>query len=242
MQYPLWEREKFDRENHQNLPYEIEHTYPDYSLYGITNTAYGFLTRGCPRGCDFCIVKHKEGQKSIKVADLSEFWRGQKYIELMDPNTFACHEWPDLLDQLIESKATVNFNQGVDIRIMTPKKIEKLSQVKVKQVHFACDRYEDKPLITKKLKWFQEITGWDRHKVTVYLLTNFNTTFEQDLERVEYVRSLGFQPYIMRYNKQAIKKGDLKNALARYVNTKRIFWSCDTFEQYYREQKQGMWR
>ena len=70
------------------LPYEVEHIYPDYEIYGITDTAYGFLTRGCPRGCDFCIVKDKEGRKSVKVADLSEFWSGQPNIVLLDPNMF----------------------------------------------------------------------------------------------------------------------------------------------------------
>ena len=80
------------------LPEEIEHIYPDYSLYPelCNNTAYGFLTRGCPRGCDFCIVKEKEGQKSHKVADLSEFWNGQKNIVLLDPNMFACPDRKDL--------------------------------------------------------------------------------------------------------------------------------------------------
>lgn len=64
----------------QLLPKEIEHIYPDYSLYPhlCKDTAYGFLTRGCPRGCDFCIVGKKEGRASRKVADLSEFWNGQK--------------------------------------------------------------------------------------------------------------------------------------------------------------------
>ena len=69
------------------LPDEIEHIYQDYSLYSelTKDTAYGFLTRGCPRGCHFCIVAEKEGRKSVKVADLSEWWRGQKIIVLMDP-------------------------------------------------------------------------------------------------------------------------------------------------------------
>lgn len=73
-------KEIYDKSKDSNLPPEIEHIYPDYELYPqlTKDTAFGFLTRGCPRGCDFCIVEHKEGRKSYKVADLTEFWRGQK--------------------------------------------------------------------------------------------------------------------------------------------------------------------
>lgn len=71
-------KEVYDSSKDTPLPYEIEHIYPDYSLYGITDTAYGFLTRGCPRGCSFCHVEEKEGRASRKVADLNEFWDGQK--------------------------------------------------------------------------------------------------------------------------------------------------------------------
>ena len=153
----------------EKLPYEIEHIYPDYDLYGIKNTAYGFLSRGCPRGCDFCVVKHKEGQKTVKVADLSEWWHGQKNIELLDPNILACIDHEDLLKQLIDSKANVNINQGTDIRIMTERKAELLKQIKMKTVHFAWDRYEDKEIILPKLKLFKDVTGWDRRKMIVYV-------------------------------------------------------------------------
>ena len=68
--------EHYCKNEDKPLPDEIEHIYPDYGLYGITDTAYGFLTRGCPRGCDFCIVGKKEGKCSVKVADLQEFYRG----------------------------------------------------------------------------------------------------------------------------------------------------------------------
>ena len=93
-------KETFNQELHSNLPDEIEHSFPDYSLYGITDTAYGFMSRGCPRGCDFCHVKEKEGLKSYKVADLNEFWNGQKYIQLFDPNTLACKDWKDILPMI----------------------------------------------------------------------------------------------------------------------------------------------
>lgn len=75
-------KEVFDKSKDVNLPAEIEHCYPDYSLYPelTKDTAFGFLTRGCPRGCDFCIVEKKEGKCSIKVADLHEFWGGRRIL------------------------------------------------------------------------------------------------------------------------------------------------------------------
>lgn len=217
----------------EKLPEEIEHIYPDYKLYPqFKNTAYGFLTRGCPRGCDFCIVKDKEGRKSVKVADLNEFWDGQKNIVLLDPNMFACKDWKDLSRQLINSKAWVDFSQGCDIRIMGAEKAEYLKQIKVKQVHFAWDRYEDKNIIIPKFKELKEILGWDKRKLPVYVLTNFNTTFEQDLERVYLLKDLGYWPYVMIYNKQNTKPSDLVRKLQRWVNNRTIFESCKSFEEY----------
>ena len=103
----------------RTLPHEIEHIYPDYALYGDTKTAYGFLTRGCPRACPFCIVAGKEGKESRKVADLSEFWSGERYIKLLDPNLLAAREHMELLGQLAESGAWTDFTQGIDARLLT---------------------------------------------------------------------------------------------------------------------------
>lgn len=216
----------------EKLPYEIEHIYPDYDLYGIKDTAYGFLSRGCPRGCDFCIVKHKEGQKSVKVADLSEWWHGQKNIELMDPNILACSDYEDLLHQLIDSKSWVNINQGTDIRIMTDRKAELLKQIKMKTVHFAQDRYEDKDMIIPKLKSFKEITGWNRRKLIVYVLVNFNTTEEQDLERIYTLRELGYWPYVMIFEKDKLPRGHRIKKMQRWVNNRFIWEKCETFDEY----------
>ncbi|HGM3508422.1 TPA: hypothetical protein ACKOR7_003014 [Clostridioides difficile] len=99
------------------LPAKIEEMYPDYGLYNIENTAYGYLTRGCPRGCEFCIVQEKEGSKSYKVADLEQFWKGQKEIKLLDPNILACKDWKELFLQLVSSKAWIGFYPGVRYKV-----------------------------------------------------------------------------------------------------------------------------
>lgn len=225
-------REIFDKSKDNELPAEIEHIYPDYGLYGITDTAYGFLSRGCPRGCDFCHVAAKEGRCSHKVADLSEFWHGQKNIVLCDPNLIACREWKDLLQQLIDGGAKVNINQGIDIRIMTDEKAEMIGKLQIDSVHFAWDRYEDKDCIIPKFKAFKEITGWDARKMSVYVLTNFNTTIEQDLERIYTLRDLGYNPYVMVYNKEHTKSSDPVRYLQRWVNNRKIFKTIKRFEDY----------
>lgn len=230
--------EVFNKE-HFNLPDKIEHIFPDYSLYGIKDTAYGFMSRGCPRGCSFCHVEAKEGRRSMKVADLNEFWNGQSKIEVLDPNTFACKDWKDILQQLIDSGAWINFNQGVDIRVLNDEKIEYLKKVKLKHVHFAWDRYEDKEIIVPRLQKIKEVTGWDKQKVTVYILTNFDTTMEQNVERVEFVRSLGFCPYVTVYDKEHVPRGSEINKLSRWANWKQFIWKIPTFEEYKRLYAEG---
>lgn len=216
------------------LKKEIEHIYPDYSLYPelTMDTAYGFLTRGCPRGCGFCIVGEKEGRKSVKVADLSEFWKGQKNIKLLDPNMFACHEWKELSKQLMNSGAWIDFTQGCDIRIMTRDMADCIRKMKIKRIHFAWDRYEEKDIVIPKFKMFREVTGWDRHKMTVYILTGYDTTIEQDLERIYTLRDLGYGPYVMIYDKYKRKKKDNLLRMQRWVNSRFAFAACKRFEDY----------
>ena len=227
-------KEVYNKNLDAPLPDEIEHMYPDYSIYNITDTAYGFLSRGCPRGCSFCHVATKEGRKSYKVADLSEFWNGQKNIVLCDPNILACREWKDLLQQLIDSKAWIDINQGLDIRLMTAEKAEMIKQMKVKELHFAWDRYQDKDIIVPKLKEFKAITKLDIRKLIVYVLCNYDTTIEQDLERIYTLRELGYWAYVMLYDKENIPRGHTYRKMQRWVNNRFVFAKCKTFEEYER--------
>lgn len=226
-------REVYHKEKDEDLPEEIEHMYPDYSLYPqyTDNCSYGFLTRGCPRGCSFCHVGPKEGRCSYKVANLDEFWKGQKKIILSDPNILACPDHMELLQQLVDSKAKVEFNQGLDIRMINDRNLDLLRQTKLQQIHFAFDRWQDKDIIEPKLRAFKEATGYDRSKgkVMVYILVNYDTTLEQDMYRIQLCRELNFAPYPMIYDKE--HADPVYRKLQRWCNNV-IFWRCPTFEEY----------
>lgn len=226
-------KECFDKNNHNDLPYEIEHIYPDYSLYPeyTDDTAYGFLTRGCCNNCSFCIVSKKEGICSHKVADLSEFWNGQKNIKLLDPNLLACKEHLELLQQLVDSKAYVDFTQGLDARFINEKNVELLKQIKTKMIHFAFDFMKFEKQITKGLKLFKECTNISDRKAVVYMLTNYDTTIEEDIYRINKIRELGYMPDVRIYRKESLPKRHILRDLQRWCNNRFIFRSCE-FEDY----------
>lgn len=218
------------------LPNEIENIMPDYTLYPtINDTAYGFLTRGCPRGCNFCHVATKEGKLSYKVADLSQWWNGQKNIVLCDPNILACKQWKELLQQLADSKAKVDINQGMDARLLTPEKVEMLNKIKLSTIHFAWDDYKQKDKVLKGLQCFADHfrRKLDKnHFAQVFVLTNYDTTPEQDLERIYTLREMGFNPYVMVYDKYNAKP--FYKSLQRWVNMRAIFYRIKTFDEYNR--------
>lgn len=210
------------------LSYQVEHSFPDYDLYGITDTAYGYLTRGCPRNCSFCNVTKHQGKKSIKVADLYEFWNGQKEIVLLDPNMFASKDWKECATQIIKSKARIDFSQGVDIRVMTAEKIDYINLMDVKMIHFAWDNYEQQTY--EKLKKHRNSFKLSGRDMRVYVLTNFNTTHEQDLDRIYKLRELDYDPYVMIYDKFSAPK--ITRQLQRWVNSKYIWRSISNFDDY----------
>jgi len=210
------------------LPDEVEHIYPDYAIYPQFKEAYGFLTRGCPRNCKFCIVSKKEGLCSRQVADLSEFWRNQKTIKLLDPNLLACKDREKLLKQLIDSKAWIDFTQGLDIRLTDKYIAEMLKKVKTKLLHFAWDNANDD--LSKNFEMVKLVTELDCRKLLAYVLTNFNSTHEQDLYRIYKLREIGVDPYVMIYDKSNAPRET--RLLQRWVNNKRIWRLCDKFEDF----------
>ena len=180
------------------------------------------------------MLQQKRGGVSHKVSDLSEFWHGQKNIVLCDPNILACPNHMDLLKQLADSKAKVEFNQGLDIRLVNDRNLELLKQIRLDGIHFAFDRWQDKDIIEPRLRAFAEKTGYDRHRggVMVYVLVNYDTTLEQDLYRIQLCRELNFSPFPMIYDKAHAAK--VYKHLQRWCNN-YIFWKCKTFEEYSRK-------
>lgn len=225
-------REIYHKDKDISLPYEIEHIYPDYSLYPelTKNKAYGFLTRGCCNNCDFCIVSKKEGICSTKVCDLSEWWNGQKDIVLLDPNILACKDREELLRQLIESGARVEFNQGLDARFITKEIAELLKQIKTKIVHFAFDYMKNEDRIIKGLETYRDIVQLNLRNTIVYILVNYNTTFEEDMYRIKKVQDLGLTPDIRIYRKQSAPA--ILRDLQRWCNNRFIYRSVPDFFDY----------
>lgn len=241
----------YDLEN--RLSDEVEHTYPDYSLYTelTKDTAYGMLTRGCPRlNHEFCITPKKDGCISQKVADLSEFWNGQKNICLLDQNILACRDRVELLQQLIDSKATVEFNGGMDARFMTPEIIDLVRQIKVKDYHFAWD--DPKEDLKQRFMDIKESGIKNPNQIGVYVLTNFWSSTEEDLYRVYTLRKMGFMPFIMIYDKQKfvsqrgrwlpdvgerytpepLQHFKICQHMQRWCGNRKIIKSCPKFEEY----------
>lgn len=221
--------ERFDES--KNIPFadDIEHFCPDYSLYPKFKFAAGFLTRGCPRNCGFCVVGKKEGKCSRQVAELSEFWRGQKMIKLLDPNILACKDHEQLLQDLSNSGVRVDFTQGVDIRLTTPDNIKLLNAIKTTIMHFAWDNPKED--LTEHFKRYAELSTIksERNKA-VYVLVNFNSTLEEDLYRIYTLRDLGYTPYVMIYQKETAPREVRR--LQRWCNCRWIFRSCSDFRGY----------
>ena len=220
--------EVFDKAKNEELPLEIEKMFPDYSLYPQFDFAVSMTSRGCPRGCSFCHVAAKEGRCSVKVADVSDFWNGQKEIRILDPNITACKEKRDLMRQYIETGVVLDFTQGLDIRLLNDDDLADINQMRLRTLHFAWDNPKD------DLEWkFRNFANGFRRKSNigmVYCLTNFNSTMEENLYRIYTLRDMGYDPYVMVYDKPHAPK-EIK-MLQRWCNNKIIFKSCRRFEDY----------
>jgi hypothetical protein len=202
------------------LPPEVEDIQPHLN--------FGFTTRGCPNNCPFCIVRRKEGDIKI-VSRLKDLWNGVKgaLITLYDNNVLAVMEhFQEVCRDSVEYHVKLDFNQGLDHRKLTPEIVGVMKSISHVEYRFAFDSPAYYNSVERALKLLQD-GGINRS--LWYVLVGFNTTFQEDLDRVNFLRSRGQQAYIQRYQHHA---NDYKYiALAQWVNQHNIFYGM-TWEQF----------
>jgi len=121
----------------KRLPAEIERLPADYSLYPeLGDRAVGFLTRGCPFACPFCVVPRKEGPPR-EVAGLDELLPdGQRKLILLDDNILAHPKAGDLLEEIAARELMVNFTQTLDLRLLDKEKIHLVKRIHCSNLRF----------------------------------------------------------------------------------------------------------
>lgn len=134
----------------------------------------------------------KEGRCAVKVADVSDFWNGQKEIRVLDPNITACCEKRDLMRQYRETGAIIDFTQGLDIRLLDDADIEDINKMRLRTIHFAWDNPKEN--LEGKFKNFAANFRRKSNIGMVYCLTNFDSTMEENLYRIYTLRDLGYDP------------------------------------------------
>lgn len=208
----------------------------DYSLYPECDYSLQFLSRGCIRNCSFCVVREKEGIIH-KVEPLNLNPTG-KYIILLDNNFFACKEWKENIEILKKYNQPIDFNQGIDLRLLTEEQCIELKKLKIKTIHCAWDNYCDKDIIIPKLKLLCKYIK--PYKITCYVLVGFENKeiVPTDIERVLVLDSMGVDPFAMGYidydNPKYEKSKSVKD-FCRWVNMKATFKSC-TWDEYNRKE------
>lgn len=215
------------------LPDYIEHIKPDYSLYNL-DYSLGFTTRGCIRNCKFCIVPEKEG-KIKEHAEVEEFLNPKSNIVvLLDNNFLAMPSHINKLQKYIDKGWRMDFNQGLDARLINKENAKLLTRIKYKEmIRFAWDNIKDETEIISGLELVIK-AGIRPRDITVYVLIGFDTTFKEDLYRIQRLRDIkdergSIKPYVMNYN-NSLKSRKYKDFM-RWVNNPWIFKSCK-WEEY----------
>ncbi len=192
------------------LPFDCD---LDYSLYPACDCSYLWFSRGCIRNCKFCVVREKEGK--IKAVEPKNLNLNGKYVKAQDNNFFASPAWKKSIWRLWEIGQPVEF-LGVDVRLLTPEMCKCLKYTKhYKQLKIAWDN--------PKKDIVPDITRLTAHvkpyKIMCYVLIGYWSTRKQDLHRIETLRGLKIDPFVMPYD----KTDPYQKRFARWVNHKAIF-------------------
>jgi len=210
----------------KKLPEEIEHTCPDYSIYEC-DKSYGFLTRGCIRNCKWCFVPKKEGQIK-RHADIEEFAR-HKEIVLMDNNVLAHEHGIHQIEKIIKLGLKVDFNQGLDARLIDDSVAKLLSKVKwLAPIRLACDSVD----MIEPIRNAVELLRWNNATPSQYFCYVLVQDIDDALERVKFLKGIYVYPFAQPYrDKAGTKPKKEQKMFARWCNHRAIFRSV-TWENY----------
>lgn len=204
----------------------------DYSIYPTCVFSVVWFSRGCPRNCPWCVVPEKEGQ--IHTVSLKNFNPKGVYIVVQDNNFFAMKDWHFAILLLVEFGKPVDF-QGIDVRVITRYQAYSLSRLRhYKQIKFAWDIPGDEKKVLAGIKLLVKYIR--PYKLMCYVLIGYSSTEEEDLYRVETLRSLGIDPFVMSYDKKDL----YQRSFARWVNHKAIFKKIKWADYRGRVQKQEL--
>jgi hypothetical protein len=204
------------------LPEEIDRIIPDYDLYNCDH-AYGFLTRGCIRRCEWCLVPEKEGQLKAYM-DIDEFIGNKKTAVLMDNNVLASEHGIKQIEKIIDKKIKIDFNQGLDARLIDNAMAKLLSKVKwLKPLRMACDSQSMKEPIKKATELLRKNNCTPKN----YFIYTLIKDIAESLDRIMFLKDLNLDPYGQPYRdfKNNIEPTIDQKNLARWVNHKAIFKS-----------------
>ena len=208
-----------------NLPEIVERMFPDYTLYPKWNSAIGFLTRGCIRNCAWCIVPKKEG--TIRPAATWEEVKREdsRDIILMDNNILAHEHGLEQIAQMGRADIRVDFNQGLDARLITPAIAKSLSKVKlIRFLRMSCDTSEMLDVIEQATAYLRE-AGVPSWRFWCYALVQ---NVEEAYNRVIALNAMGVTPFAQPYRDyDGGEPTAEQRRFARWVNNKALFKSCD---------------
>lgn len=214
----------------KTLPDHIEYLKPDYSLYPEMDYSLGFTTRGCNRKCHFCIVNEKEGNFHTKQHPARWYNPEFKTIMFFDNNILFDKEWfMEVTTWCIEKGLKIEFNQGLDIRLMDHDVATRLNEIKISRcLKFAWDNIEDEPIIRKKIQLLKD-AGFTENKlrnyVELYVYTHNDKEYDSAVYRCRELKKLSCAPFVM-FNMDETPTPRI-NKLKRWSNRKQVLWSID---------------
>ena len=214
---------------HARMPLpDYDRIMPDYSLYPQFDYAIGRFTRGCPNRCPWCVVPQMDGNEVRHVADLADFWDGQKVVRLLDDNIMAdADEFCRDCEQLSRAGVKVIW-EALDARLVTDQTAAALATVKQeKSIHFAWDGHSQDDAVPRAIEVLRS-HGLKPWRLMFYVLVGFNTDRDYDLYRIYTLRDMGANPFVMPFDKSDRYQKDL----ARWCNNKFVFKKVPRFEDY----------